>query len=87
MCAALITRIQNLRGGAAATRSRILAQYIMANYSLLTQPATRAALCIGDPDAFASEMIKLINDKEFRFACLFVCVHNFIAESICTYMC
>lgn len=29
------------------------------------QPS-RSALCIGDPDAFASEMIKMINDKEFR---------------------
>ena len=27
---------------------------------------SRSALCIGDPDAFASEMIKMINDKEFR---------------------
>ncbi|XP_064385896.1 BTB/POZ domain-containing protein 19-like [Halichondria panicea] len=37
----------------------------MANYSPQTQTTPRAALCIGDPDAFASEMIKLINDKEF----------------------
>ena len=28
----------------------------------------RSAVCIGDPDAFASEMIKMINDKEFRSA-------------------
>ena len=27
----------------------------------------RSALCIGDPDAFATEMIKMINDKEFRY--------------------
>ena len=26
----------------------------------------KSRLCIGDPDAYASEMIKLINDKEFR---------------------
>lgn len=28
----------------------------------------RSALCIGDPDAFQSEMIKMINDREFRSA-------------------
>lgn len=28
--------------------------------------AARNVLCLGDPDAFASEMIKMINDKEFR---------------------
>lgn len=27
--------------------------------------AARNVLCLGDPDAFASEMIKMINDKEF----------------------
>ena len=54
----------------------------MANYSPQTQTTPRAALCIGDPDAFASEMIKLINDKEFRFACLFVCLFVYrLAES------
>ena len=26
----------------------------------------RSAVCFSDPDAFASEMIKLINDKEYR---------------------
>ena len=26
----------------------------------------RSAVCCGDPDLFASEMIKMINDKEFR---------------------
>lgn len=29
--------------------------------------AARNVLCLGDPDAFASEMIKMINDKEFRW--------------------
>lgn len=37
----------------------------MANYSPQAQPVTRAALCIGDPDTFASEMIKMINDKDY----------------------
>ena len=27
-------------------------------------------LLLGDPDEFAQEMIKLINDKEFRLACV-----------------
>ena len=27
----------------------------------------RSAVCFGDPDAFASEMIKMINDKEYRY--------------------
>lgn len=30
------------------------------------QPS-RSAVCVGDPDAFASEMIRMINDKEFRY--------------------
>ena len=38
----------------------------MASFAQQGKPATRAALCIGDPDAFASEMIKMINDKEYR---------------------
>ena len=29
--------------------------------------ARRSALCTGDTDAFATEMIKLINDSEFRY--------------------
>ena len=29
----------------------------------------RSALCVGDPDAFATEMIKMINDREFRYIC------------------
>ena len=36
-----------------------------AEMAVPAQPS-RSALCIGDPDAFASEMIKMINDKEFR---------------------
>jgi hypothetical protein len=36
---------------------------------------SQARLCIGDPDAYASEMIKLINDKEFRRVKL-AAVHN-----------
>lgn len=37
-----------------------------------------SAVCPGDPETFASEMIKMINDKEFRFAKLrvFVCLHD-----------
>lgn len=31
----------------------------------MSAPLSRSALCVGDPDAFASEMIKMINDKEF----------------------
>lgn len=27
----------------------------------------RSAVCFGDPDAFAAEMIKLINEKEHRY--------------------
>ena len=33
----------------------------------MSAPLSRSALCVGDPDAFASEMIKMINDKEFRY--------------------
>lgn len=32
-----------------------------------------SAVCPGDPETFASEMIKLINDKEFRFAKRLLC--------------
>lgn len=39
----------------------------MANFTQQGIVVTRAALCIGDPDAFASEMIKLINDKKYRY--------------------
>ena len=35
---------------------------------MTASPTSHAAVCPGDPDAFASEMIKLINDKEFRSA-------------------
>ena len=28
----------------------------------------RSAVCFGDPDTFSAEMIKMINDKDFRFA-------------------
>lgn len=27
----------------------------------------RSAVCFSDPDAFASEMIKMINDKDYRY--------------------
>ena len=33
----------------------------------VSSAASRAAVCPGDPDTFALEMIKLINDKEFRW--------------------
>lgn len=28
----------------------------------------RSAICFSDPDVFASEMIKMINEKDFRYS-------------------
>ena len=41
----------------------------------------RSAVCFGDPDAFASEMIQMINQKEYRsvlMKCLFKCIVSFL---------
>jgi len=36
----------------------------------MAEDYSNGQLLLGDPDEFAQEMIKLINDKEFRLACI-----------------
>jgi len=36
----------------------------------MAEDYSNGQLLLGDPDEFAQEMIKLINDKEFRLACV-----------------
>lgn len=43
----------------------------------------RSAVCFGDPDAFASEMIQMINQKEYRFVLMkrsFTCIVFFFSD-------
>ena len=52
--------------GPSGTRDHCQWKNIAEMAAPVTNPAL-SAVCIGEADAFASEMIKMINDKEFRF--------------------